>query len=542
MSKTYSKLQSVLLELRNQAKRIKPPTPNEVESKFVMECLALEAEGDGILFAHILKDKLLYATSRESWFVWQGNVWRRDNITMVMGLIRYLTDRYGVEIVELEKKIDESKKKNDPEDHKTLAKVWNKKIESLQYKIKALRQEKGRNSAIKFSHTFFENPFSIEGTEFDKNPWYLGVQNGVVDLRSGNLLPGSPEQLVSKQCSCAYDPDINTEDWLLFLTTIYNNDLELVEFVQTLFGYATTGETSEHVFPFFLGKGRNGKSLLLSAIMRVLADYAAVIPCELFLKTNQPKSTSQADPAVMKLEGLRLAVSSEVEEGARFSSKNVKQYTGGDILEGRNPYDKELRNFEPSHLACMIGNYEPVPPSGDPAFWDRTYLIEHPVRFVKHDPEGDLEKPADADIEEKLKGMDKQILAWLVEGALKWQANGKKLQPPPSVLKATEDYKEDADWIGQYLGECCVIDPEAITGSTGLYAAFVIWYREKINSKKSYTPTQRAFGLKLKARDGVEHKRKTTGVKYVGLRLNDEWEGRMLRAATGKTDELDYVP
>jgi putative DNA primase/helicase len=542
MSKTYSKLQSVLLELRNQAKRIKPPTPNEVESKFVMECLALESEGDGILFAHILKDKLLYATSRESWFVWQENIWMRDNIYMVMGLTRYLTDRYGLEIIEFEKKIDESKKKNDSEDHKTYAKIWNKKIEGLMSKIKALRQEKGRNAAIKFSHTFFENPFAIEGTEFDKNPWYLGVQNGVVDLRSGNLLPGSPEQLVSKQCSCAYDPDINTDDWLLFLSTIYNNDLELVEFVQTLFGYAATGETSEHVFPFFLGKGRNGKSLLLAAIMRVLADYAAVIPCELFLKTNQPKNTAQADPAVMKLEGLRLAVSSEVEEGSRFSAKNVKTYTGGDTLEGRNPYDKEQRNFEPSHLVAMIGNHEPVPPSGDPAFWDRTYLINHPVRFVKHEPESEFEKPADPDIEEKLKGMDQQILSWLVEGALKWRSNGKELKPPESVLKATEDYKEDADWVGQFLGECCVMDPDSITGSTGLYAAFVIWYREKINAKKTFTPTQRAFGLKLKARDGVEHKRKTNGVKYIGLHLNDEWEERMLRAATGKSDELNDVP
>ncbi len=540
MSKTYSKLQMVLLELRNSAKRIKPPEPNEVATKFVMECLETESEGDGILFAAILEDKILFAASNESWFIWQGNVWRRDNLNMVMGLVRYVTDRYGKEIIDLEKKIEESKKNNDKDTHEFVSKTCNKKIFKLESKIKALRQDKGRNACIKFSHTHYENPFAIDGSEFDKNSWLLGVQNGVVDLRSGKLLKGAADQLVSKLCSCDYDEgDIDITDWLHFLNTIYNNDQELIEFIQMLFGYGITGETTEHVFPFFLGKGRNGKSLLVASIMRVMGDYSAVIPCELFLKTNQPKSTSQADPAVMKLEGLRLAVSSEVEEGARFSSKNVKIYTGGDELEGRNPYDKELRNFMPTHMAAMIGNHEPVPPSGDPAFWDRTFLINHPIRFVSGEPEGEFERPKDPNIEEKLKGMDKQILAWLVDGAIKWQSNGKKLNPPDSVLKATEDYKEDADWIGQYMTECCELDAKVSAGSTELYTAFVIWYREKINQKKSSTPTQRAFGLKLKARDGIKHSRTSTGVYYEGIKLNAAWNTKMLKAATDKSNDIN---
>lgn len=540
MKKKYSKLQAVLHDLKKEAKRITPPKPNDVDGKFVLECLATESEGDGMLFAALLKDKLLYASSNESWFVWQGNVWRRDNLLLVMGLVRYVTDRYGKEIDAFEIKIDKSKKENDKDDHDTYSKGWNKRINNLQSKIKALRQDKGRNACVKFSYTHFENPFAIDGSEFDKNPWLLGVQNGVVDLRSGILLKGKPEQLVSKQCSCEFvEEEIDMTAWLKFLNDIYNGDQELIDFLQRLFGYAATGETSEHVFPFFLGGGRNGKSLFLATIMRVFGDYSAVIPCELFLKTNQPKSTSQADPAVMKLEGLRFAVSSEVEEGARFSAKNVKLYTGGDELEGRNPYDKELRNFMPTHLSAMIGNHEPVPPAGDPAFWDRTFLIYHPIRFVDGEPQNEFERPKNPNMEEELKGMDKQALAWIADGTVKWLANGKKLDPPDSVLKATEDYKEDADWIGQFMNECCEKNPKSSTGSTELYTAFVIWYREKINQKKNATPTQRAFALKIKPRDGIEYKRLTSGVYYNGISLNSEWNGRMLKAAMGRTNELD---
>ena len=326
--------------------------------------------------------------------------------------------------------------------------------------------------------------------------------------------------------------DLWLAPWLHFLDTIYAGDQEIFEFMQILLGYGITGLTTEHVFPFLLGRGRNGKSLFIAAVMRVMGDYAAMIPCDLFLKSNQPRSANQTDPGIMKLEGLRLAVSSEVEEGSKFSAHQVKRLTGGDALEGRNPYDKELREFKPTHLNLMIGNHEPTPPSGDPAFWDRTFLINHPVRFVKSNPDLEKnEKLADTDIEVKLQKLDEQILYWLVEGCLKWQAAGKKITPPASVLKATDEYQADADWVGQFIDSCCTrCDKE--TGASTLYIAFTVWYRENINAKKNQTPTQRAFGLKLKHRGDFTANRKGDGVYYKGLALNMEWQRKMMDLAT----------
>ncbi len=73
-------------------------------------------------------------------------------------------------IRELEDKIECSKKENDPEDHKMYAKSWERKISQLQKKIKAIRQEKGRNACVKFAYTHFKYPCSIVGDEFYKNP------------------------------------------------------------------------------------------------------------------------------------------------------------------------------------------------------------------------------------------------------------------------------------------------------------------------------------------------------------------------------------
>lgn len=520
-------------------KKNSPPEPNtDIPSKFVLECLTTESEGDGMLYAALMNEKLLYAKSSGIWYCWHSHSWVEDETDTALGLIRHVCERYGKEIETFEDKIDKSKKENDPDDHKTYKRAWDRKITKLQNKIKSLRNTRGRNACIEFARTNLNNPLTIIGNEFDRDPWLLGVQNGVVDLRSGVLYSGKPTQLISKRCGCDYlELDLDISDWLQFVETIYDNDQEVIAFIRRLFGYGLTGLATEHVFPFLLGRGRNGKSLLMESIMRVMGNYAAVIPPDLFLQSNTPRNASQADPAIMKLEGLRLAVSSEVEEGSRFSSRQVKKITGGETLEGRNPYDKRLRNFLPTHLTVMIGNHEPVPPTGDPAFWDRTFLIRHNIRFVKRKPTKENEREADPDIEEKLKKLDSQVLTWLVLGCLEWQGNKKDLAPPISVVKDTAEYQEDADFVGQFIETCCEkVDDKKKTGSTELYSAFAIWYRENINPKKNYTPSQRAFGLKVKRRDEFKHV-KTNGITYYrGICLNTEWYKKMLDAARGKDD------
>ena len=522
--------------------KILPPAPNtEIPSQFVLDCLDTENEGDGQLFSALLKDKMLYAQSTGLWYQWSEHSWVEDKTSVVVGLVKYVIERYAEEILVYEEKIQESKTKNSEDDHKMYARAWEAKIFKLQAKIKAIRKPAGRNACLEFARTNLNNPLTIVGDEFDQNPWLLGVKNGVVDLRSGELYPGEPGQMILKHCSCDYlgiEEDVDISGIENFIGQIYNDDTDLIEFVQRLLGYGLTGLSTEHVFPFFIGFGRNGKSLLMESVMRVMGSYAAPIPSDLFLHSNAPRNTGQADAAIMKLEGLRLAVASEVEEGSRLAGAQIKKLTGGDTIEGRNPYDKRLREFRPTHLIVVIGNHEPNPPTGDKAFWDRSYLIRHNIRFVKRKPETANERQADPDIEDKMKKLDSQMLTWLVLGCLEWQKR-KKLDPPESVLKATEEYEEDADFINQFIEACCTLDDKKITtGSTELYLAFSVWYQETLNQNKRFLPSQRTFGLKLKARDQFRPVSINGIKKYVGIALNPAWTVRMLDIAMGRKDEF----
>ena len=165
----------------------------------------------------------------------------------------------------------------------------------------------------------------------------------------------------------------------------------------------------------------NGKSLFLNALRETLSEYAGIITNRLFIQTKAPKGSGQADADLMALEGLRLAICSEVPEYARFDAEQIKRLTGNDRLSGRNPYETRSREFRPSHTCLMVGNNEPVPPTGDQAFWDRTFLIHFNARFVKANPDpAKGERLADPKMESKLMGMMPQILAWAVEGCMQW--------------------------------------------------------------------------------------------------------------------------
>ena len=217
----------------------------------------------------------------------------------------------------------------------------------------------------------------------------------------------------------------------------------------------------------------------------------------------------------MALEGLRLAVVSEAPEYAKFDTEQVKRLTGDDRLSGRNPFESRNREFKPTHTCLMVGNDEPVPPTGDQAFWDRVFLIHFNARFVKANPDPARgERLADPLMEEKLMEMGPQILAWAVEGCMQWQTDGCRLRPPKSVLKSTEEYREDADWLGQFLEACCEKRPGAQVQAANLHAALALWWAENINDRKNTVPSAQMLGRKMRKLGAYPPDRSTGRAMY----------------------------
>ena len=131
----------------------------------------------------------------------------------------------------------------------------------------------------------------------------LVVGNGVIDLRNGILREGLELDYKTIMIDTTYDPAIATDDIDAFFSSIFNDDQELIEYVQRLLGYAITGHTSEQNWCIFTGEGSNGKSLLMSIIEKLMGKYYVTAPHEIFFNSGRKTQAGAATAHLATLRG-----------------------------------------------------------------------------------------------------------------------------------------------------------------------------------------------------------------------------------------------
>src|SRR5262249_29776697 len=91
----------------------------------------------------------------------------------------------------------------------------------------------------------------VKTATLDQNPYLLGTQSGIVDLRSGQLVESSREQLITRTVGVAFDPQAKCPRWELFISEVMCGDREMAAFLQRLCGYLLYGGNPERLI-FFL--------------------------------------------------------------------------------------------------------------------------------------------------------------------------------------------------------------------------------------------------------------------------------------------------
>jgi putative DNA primase/helicase len=104
--------------------------------------------------------------------------------------------------------------------------------------------------------------------------------------------------------------------------------------------------------------------------------------------------------------------------------------------------------------------------------FNRIHIVSFPLSFVD-EPALPNERKRDPMLLDKLKEESPGILAWLVRGCLAWQEEG--LNPPVSVKMATDEYREEQDWIQIFLDHCTDMDKKSEVQHGVLYACYRAW-------------------------------------------------------------------
>ena len=114
------------------------------------------------------------------------------------------------------------------------------------------------------------------------------------------------------------------------------------------------------------------------------------------------------------------------------------------------------------------------------------------------------------------------ILGWALAGCLAWQREG--LRPPASVLKATAEYFDEEDAIGEFLDEECQRHSQAREAVADVYRR----WKERAERRGEYVGTSRWLAQQLVTR-GFERGRDNSGAKAIlGLSLKPKDYGERL--------------
>jgi putative DNA primase/helicase len=278
--------------------------------------------------------------------------------------------------------------------------------------------------------------------------------------------------------------------------------MELVRYMQRLFGYCLTGLTTEQVMFILNGSGANGKDTILGRVKKVMGDYAGLAaPSLLMASRGDRHPTETAD-----LFGIRMAIASESNEHGKLNEVLVKQLTGSEKLKARR-MRQDFFEFPALFKLILMTNHRPVIEGSDYAIWRRIHLVPFNAVFKKGVNRDDT---LPARLDQELPG----ILRWCVEGCLEWQRIG--LQPPEVVKHATAQYKADQDVLSQFFDERCVLKQQAQITAKAFYSAYSDWCSENGERAKSQT------WLWPKLEEcGIEKDKTRMGINYRGIGLLD---------------------
>jgi len=350
------------------------------------------------------------------------------------------------------------------------------------------------------------------GDEWDSNPWLLGVPNGVVDLRTGELRLGKPEDHVTMRAGAAYDPEAQCPVWLETLKDVFQDKpADFLPYLQRALGYSVTGDMREEVFFLLTGIGRNGKGTIVNTVVAALGDYADSLKFASLEINRASYGGAGPTPDTAKLVRKRFVVASEG-SGAALNTALIKSITGRDPMTTRGLHQNEF-TFQPELKLWLTAQSEKRPKVKDDSvgFWARPHEVQFAQCYLGRE---------DMTLKNKLLHELPGVLAWLVRGALEWQRSG--LRAPACVTAAVEEYRHSQEPLAGFYDARCVIAPGLFASSDDLRAAYLSHCDEerswsRLGPKQFHVELSRRFlRHQTSGGDGATRQRGYAGIGLVG--------------------------
>lgn len=329
-----------------------------------------------------------------------------------------------------------------------------------------------------------------DAPDLDAHPDLLNTPTGVVDLKTGKLLPSSPSYFFTRVTAASYDPKADQTLWRKALSAL---PAEIEPWLRVRLGQSITGyPTDDDALVIFEGAGENGKTTILHAPKKALGGYAVTLSERILLGDPSDHPTS-----LMTLMGARMGVIEELPEGRSLNVKRLKDIVGTPEITARKMRQDEV-TFPNQSCLFVSTNYLPIVAETDHGTWRRLFLVHFGLRFVrsKKKVESKRDRVGDPRLKHELaESPDAGVLRWLVDGAREWYALGRRMpEAPRKVEKATAKWRLDADPVLAYTAERLVKDERFGISSNDLVQDFNTWLERRGHKPWSAQTVNSRFG------------------------------------------------
>lgn len=425
-------------------------------------------------FSRRADKRLCYDKSEKCWLAFGAHIWQRDEPAAV-----------AVGRIILQEMIAEAEAKNPSH-----ARDLRKRHASVRG-VRALLAQATADAAL-----------NVEPSQFDAQPHLLAVMNGVVDLMTGQLRPGKPEDLLRRQAPVEYIAGAKAPKFLAFIEFITRGDREYAGFLQRAAGCSLFAHARDQVLFYLVGGGGNGKGVFIRRMEAVLGDHVVPMAPNLLTKAyiGNPQGPT---PAFMSLQGARIAQCSEGQEGKKFDSAFIKQITGNDKLVGRHGYGAQAQ-FTPVCTPWLSSNALPDIDIEDDAMWRRVRILPFRAKAKRDDPTFEI----------KLDAEKSGILNWLIAGALAYEKHG--LGTCKAVEDATRRAKRKGDSVQAWLDDRTRSKSSGALQATLAFQDYLAYCRKGGRHALSVHAFSRAVNKK-----GYRTKKTKRFNVYLGLKLNE---------------------
>ncbi|MEE6286577.1 phage/plasmid primase, P4 family [Georgenia sp. MJ173] len=459
------------------------PTDDEQRGREFAEDILSEADvflRDTVV-EHVLRSRFVYSPGLD-WQKWTSKRWENAAADEVIAAVSDFLREYATQrAATLMRKMGES--------------TSDKVREEIGGQIKALKtlfSARKIGAVVGLTRGKVLKP----AAEFDTHTHLVNTQNGVVDLRTGEIMPHDPELYMRRIAGAEYRPGYAHPAWTAAMGALPSSDHA---WMQERLGQAATGEIpDDDTLVILRGGGSNGKTTLLTGAQAALGEYATLLSRRALL-TNP----NQHPTELMDLMGARLAVMEELPEDHRLDVTRIKDTVGAPSIKARRMH-KDPVEFTSTHTLFVTSNYLPQIDEVDLGTWRRLVLVEFPYTFRRPDEVTEPnDRPGDPRLRSRVKhdpDVHAAALAWIVDGARRWYAGGRIMSPLPArVQKDTGAWRRSSDLLLGFLDDTTVPDPGARVLSAELLDAFNRWLAQ--HNLRAWG--DRTFASRLKNHDEI---------------------------------------